>query len=124
MMVEMGLVGREPYFTILGDGTIFLTVILLSYDVRNFSGQTQCYLHRSDDGGSTWTTVHVEPAGLDPATDSTSTTRNILEMQDGSLLFGVCRRRPGLSNRYFFWRSHDRGRTWSERYQTHVVGLA
>ena len=124
LTVEMGLVGREPYFTILSDGTMFLTVTLTPYDIRNSGGYNQSYLHRSKDGGRTWTTLQAEPPGLDPTTATTSTTRNVLEMLDGSLLLGVGGAGLGLSHRDYFWRSHDRGKTWGDRYAAHIVGLA
>jgi hypothetical protein len=124
LTVEMGLVGREPYFTIIGDGNMFLTVTLTPSDVRNTGGYNQAWVHSSEDGGRTWTSVLAEPAGLDPSTAATSTTRNIPEMQDGSLLLGVGGRGLGLPNRDYFWRSHDRGRTWSERYPAQIAGLA
>ena len=53
LTAEMGLVGRESYFTILGDGTMFLTVTLTPSDVRNTRGYNQAWVHRSEDGGRT-----------------------------------------------------------------------
>ena len=123
LTADMGHLGREPYLTILTDGTMFLTVHTLSTDVRNPAGYSRSCVHRSEDGGRTWTTVLAQPDGIDPTTGSTVTTRNILEMHDGSLMLGVSGRGLGLSDSDYVWRSHDRGRSWSERDPIHVEGL-
>ena len=123
LTADIGLVGREPYFSILSDGTMFLTVTVFTNDVRNPAGYGQSYVYRSEDGGRTWTSMLAEPDGLDRTSASTVTTRNILEMHDGSLLLGVGGRGLGLSDSDYVWRSHDRGRSWSERYPIHVEGL-
>ncbi len=119
LTVDKGLRGREPYFTILSDGAILITVHFLADDARNTSGYTQSYVHRSGDGGKTWTTVQTQPEGC-KAGDCTCTTRNILEHHDGSLMLGVAARGTKGS---WIWRSFDRGKTWSEKHQTRVEGL-
>src|SRR5688572_26824342 len=43
---KLDLLGREPYLTVLKDGTIFITGHLLANDVRNKHGCTHGYLHR------------------------------------------------------------------------------
>src|SRR5581483_10391080 len=48
---KLDLLGREPYLTVLKDGTIFITGHLLANDVRNKFGYTHGYLHRSTDAG-------------------------------------------------------------------------
>ena len=50
------LLGREPYLTVLSDGTLFLTGHLLAADVRNPHGYTCGFIHRSTDRGLTWET--------------------------------------------------------------------
>jgi hypothetical protein len=40
----LDLLGREPYLTVLQDGTLFLTGHLLAQDVRNKQGYTHGYL--------------------------------------------------------------------------------
>jgi len=119
LTVKNGLLGREPYFTILSDGTMLLTVHFLAHDVRNPSGYCRSFVHRSDDGGETWTTVAAEPDGC-KAGDQVCTTRNILELPDGSLLMGLAAQ--GL-DRSFIWRSRDGGRTWPEKYRSTIEGL-
>jgi len=105
----LGLLGREPYLTILGDGTIFITVHLLANDVRNKDGYTYSFVHRSGDGGRTWTTTRIGPEGFATPAE-TQITRNVLELADGSLVLGASDNR-GTD---YLWRSRDRGRTWNK----------
>ncbi len=103
------LLGREPYLTVLKDGTVFLTGHLLANDVRNRYGYTHGYLHRSADGGRTWTSVRIESEGIRPKAANHS-SRNVLELADGTLLLGVDY--DGGEGPYLVWRSRDKGRTW------------
>ncbi|MFN0055772.1 MAG: sialidase family protein [Planctomycetales bacterium] len=104
------LLGREPYFTLLDDGTLLMTVHLLEQDVRNTLGYTHSYLHRSTDAGRTWTTTRIAVPDLPGAPEKAwiLTSRNILESETGTLILGVSA--PG--GRDFLWRSEDRGKTW------------
>ena len=43
------LLGREPYFSVLPDGTLFISVHLLGKDIRNEKGYVYSMLHRSVD---------------------------------------------------------------------------
>ncbi len=112
-----GLLGREPYFTVLRDGTVLMTVHFLSRDVRNPTGYTRSFVHRSVDGGRTWSTTVAEPEGMEPG-GSSCTTRTVLELDDGSLLLGV-----GSTGIPYLWRSRDGGATWSERHATVIEEL-
>lgn len=112
----LGLLGREPYLTILKDGTIFITVHLLANDVRNKDGYTYSFIHRSGDGGQTWTTTPVGPVGF-AAPAETQVTRNVLELADGTLVFGV----SDNKNVSYLWRSRDRGRTWDKSSRTQAL---
>jgi hypothetical protein len=103
----LDIVGREPYLTVLRDGTLFMTVHLLAQDIRNKDGFTHSYLHRSTDGGRTWTTIRIGPEGFPPKAE-TMTSRTVLELPDGALLLGVDAARGPA----FVWRSTDRGKTW------------
>ena len=118
LTTQHDLRGREPYFTILADGTIFITVHSHIMDVRNTTGYFCSYLHRSDDGGSTWSTTSCDPP--DARGEDGCTTRTIMELQDGSLLVGTSGRGH---DRSFIWRSYDRGKTWPEKYRCKVEGL-
>jgi hypothetical protein len=113
------LPGREPYLTVLEDGTLLMTVHLLPQDIRNKEGYTHCYVHRSQDGGRTWTTTRTQPEGVPPRTE-TVTSRNVLQLADGSLMLCVSGNRRGLD---FTWRSTDGGRTWAEKHRAKVEGV-
>lgn len=108
---KLDLLGREPYLTALKNGTLFITGHLLANDVRNEWGYTTGFLHRSTDGGKTWQTTRVESEQIKPKA-SNHTTRNVLEMADGSLLLGVDY--DGGGGPYFVWRSTDGGQTWDK----------
>jgi hypothetical protein len=119
LTITRGLLGREPYFTILSDGTVLMTVHFLINDVRNDTGYCRSFVHRSADGGETWETTAVEAPGMKPG-ESSCTTRNVLELKDGSLLVGVSA--PG-AGRNIIWRSRDGGKTWDETYPSTIEGL-
>lgn len=115
------LLGREPYFSVLKDGTLFLTVHLLEEDVRNTDGYIHSYVHRSTDGGATWSTLKIGAGDVPGAAPKTwtHTSRNILELRDGSLILGVS---AGSSIDYL-WRSKDKGRTWDKSLACKVRGF-
>ncbi len=106
---RLDLLGREPYLSILEDGTLFLTGHLLAGDVRNPYGYTCGFVHRSTDRGRSWESTRIASEGVKPGA-SNHTSRNVLECADGSLLIGVDY--DGGVGPYFTWRSTDRGRTW------------
>lgn len=106
---KLDLLGREPYLTVLRDGTIFITGHLLAQDVRNKYGYTHGYLHRSTDRGRSWETIRIPSEGIKPKASNHS-SRNVLEMPDGTLFLGVDY--DGAGGPYFFWRSRDKGKTW------------
>jgi hypothetical protein len=108
---KLDLLGREPYLTVLNDGTIFITGHLLADDVRNEWGYTCGFLHRSTDGGRTWQSTRIESEEIKPKA-SNHTTRNVLELADGTLLLGVDY--DGGGGPYFVWRSTDGGQTWDK----------
>jgi len=106
---KLALLGREPYLTVLPDGTIFITGHLLAQDVRNEWGYTCGFLHRSTDGGKSWESIRVESEEIKPGA-SNHTSRNVLRLADGSLILGVDF--GGGGGPYFVWRSKDDGQTW------------
>jgi hypothetical protein len=55
----LDLLGREPYLTVIKDGTIFMTGHLLAQDIRNTFGYTTGFLHRSTDRGKSWQTIRI-----------------------------------------------------------------
>ena len=112
--------GREPALSVTKDGTLFITAHLLGQDVRNKDGYTHSYLHRSSDGGRSWTTTRVEPEEFRPRTVGL-TTRNVLELADGSLLLGISEHAPKC--RSVMLRSTDGGRSWPETYTSHFTDV-
>lgn len=109
------LIGREPYFSVLKDGTLFITTHLLQNDIRNKEGYCYSYIHRSVDGGFSWDmkAIKSEDVGEDPKSPAL-TTRNILELKDGNLLFGVSGKKTNHT-----WLSKDKGETW-EKYRSSI----
>ena len=108
---KLDLLGREPYLTVLKDGTLFLTGHLLVNDIRNKHGYTHGYLHRSTDAGKTWESIRIESDGIKPKAANHS-TRNVLQREDGTLLLGVDY--DGGDGPYLMWRSTDNGKTWDK----------
>ena len=105
------LLGREPYLTVLADGTIFITGHLLAADTRNRWGYTCGFIHRSVDGGATWESTRIESEGVRPKASNHS-TRNVLPLADGTLLLGVDY--DGGVGPFLLWRSKDGGKTWDK----------
>jgi len=114
------LPGREPHFSVLHDGTVFLTARLLSPDDRNPEGYDHAAVYRSVDAGATWSTLPVLAQDLPGAAPraQTRTSRNILELQDGSLVMGV----SSASGADYLWRSFDQGETWDRSLPSQVRG--
>jgi len=116
---DLDVLGREPYLTVLRDGTVLITVHFLPKDVRNATSYTRSFVHRSEDGGLTWSTTVAEPPDLEEG-QSTCTTRNILELADGTLMLGVAGSGQGGC---YVWRSNDGGKTWNEKYPSQIEEL-
>ncbi|MFP6703840.1 MAG: sialidase family protein, partial [Planctomycetaceae bacterium] len=110
------IAGREPALSVTKDGTLFITAHLLGQDVRNKDGYTHSYLHRSKDRGQSWTSRRVEPEEFRPRTVGL-TTRNVLQLADGSLILGISEHAPNC--RSVMLRSTNGGQTWPETYQSH-----
>ena len=109
---KLDLLGREPYLTVLPDGTIFLTGHLLANDERNRWGYTCGLLHRSTDRGRTWETTRIESEEI-KAGASNHTSRNVIRLKDGTLLLGVDY--DGGGGPYLIWRSTDGGKSWNKK---------
>jgi hypothetical protein len=109
------LLGREPYFTLLKDGTLFITASFLSADYRNTLGYTYAIVYRSEDSGATWTSMPIlseNVLNVPPGTE-TVTSRNLIQLADGTLLLGV----GAGTNIDYLWRSQDEGLTWDKTLQ-------
>jgi len=108
--VSRNLPGREPYLTVLNSGVIFLTCSFLKDEERNFRKYPTNFIHRSADKGKTWTTMEVTSPRT-PEGTRFETTRNILELPDGTLLFIITSCNP-LGD--FILKSTDSGVTWHD----------
>jgi len=123
---ELDLLGREPYLTVLKDGTIFITGHLLHTDVRNTYDYIHGYVHRSTDDGRTWQSTRIPSEGIRPGTRGRS-ARNVLELADGTLMLGVDWADPpdrtSQAGPFFMWRSTDGGTTWDRSQECNPVGF-
>ena len=117
---KLELLGREPYLTVLKDGTVFITGHLLPQDVRNKYGYTHGYLHRSNDGGRSWQSTRIESEGIRPGKGN-HTSRNVAQLADGTLLLGVDY--DGGGGPYFVWRSTDGGKSWDKTTKCDPLGF-
>ena len=114
------LIGREHWLTLIDDGTpdgiLFTTCHLLANDTHNPDDYMHSYVNRSTDGGKTWTQTRIGPKGWSSPTTNTMATRNVVEMPDGKLLFGVADfNLPGTEA--YVWTSDDMGVTWQQSAQ-------
>jgi hypothetical protein len=105
------LIGREQWITCTREGTLFATCHLLANDIHNPDGYSHSYLHRSGDGGRTWERTRIGPDGFPPRA-STTLSRNVVELPDGSLLLGVGVNELERGQIAFVWSSRDGGKTW------------
>jgi hypothetical protein len=113
--VSLPLLGGEPYFTQLSDGTLFITTSFDPADSRNTEGYGYAILYRSEDGGGTWTSMPILSGDVPnvPARTETRTSRNLIELPDGTLLLGV----GAGTDIDYLWRSQDEGLTWDKTLQ-------
>ena len=114
------IAGKEPYLSVMSDGTVFITAHLVEQNVLNQDGYCYGLMHRSADRGRSWSTQRAQPQNTIPARYGYHdvTTRNVLELADGSLFFvasGVGRDANTV------WRSND-GVTWDLQYSAEVQG--
>ena len=101
-LVAMEVARGEPHLLTLSDGTLMAT---------GGGSVSTPYLHRSTDGGLTWTSL---PKTVAPSEGTWITTRNVLELADGSLMAGISQHK--LNSKSIIRRSFDGGRTWSQEY--------
>jgi len=106
--------GREPYLNLFSGDVLIITTHFLDSDVRNQTGHTTVYLHRSVDGGATWTSAHVDVDMIPDEVPYTYTSRNVIELSDGTYVLGVG---SGHGRDYLFT-SGDQGVSWQVRATT------
>ena len=129
------IIGHEQFPSITSDGTLFMSSHLMPRDTffPGGTGRHHSYLHRSEDGGRTWerTKVLLEGKLRESASEEagTETDRNVVELPDGTLLFGVSLGSgfpwfvdPRRSNVAYMWRSEDRGKTWDTSLRCEIHG--
>ena len=117
------IAGKEPYISVTRDGTIFITTHIVWQSIYNRESPAYCYgmLHRSEDGGKSWTSMRAEPDAIRPVPDYYNcTTRFPLELADGSLLLAASG--TGIDANTML-RSTDGGKTWPERFDCTVENL-
>ena len=118
-----GLIGREQVLTCTSRGTILATSLLLVRDANSLDDCITSWLHRSTDNGKTWQRIRATldgdlRNGIDPALGS-STSPNVLELPDGTLLMGVSTGTmhdwtSAASAVAYLWKSTDDGVTWDK----------
>jgi hypothetical protein len=123
---QLPVLGREQYFTVLRDGTLLTTSHLIKEDARNDQGDSYAIVHRSTDAGKSWTSLPIRRADLPPGEPGKPaddnwivTSRNVLELADGTLLLGVSTR----SANSYAWTSTDRGASWDASRLSQVRGF-
>lgn len=119
------IIGREQFLSSTSDGTLFMSAHILAADSAydGPKGSYHSYLHRSTTGGETWQRTRVRLEGEErrgvPETNGTTTDRNVVELSDGSLLFGVA---LDNSNVAYMWRSTDNAESWDRDRPCHILG--
>ena len=117
------MIGREQWLTCTSSGTLFASSHHLIQDITNEYGYVGSWLHRSTDGGETWertrATVDGELRCGVPEAEGSHTSRNVVELRDGTLLFGVSICNNDIA---YMWRSEDNGETWDKTGRAHIRG--
>ncbi|MDA0657780.1 MAG: exo-alpha-sialidase [Planctomycetota bacterium] len=115
------LLGRDPYLTVLSNGTLLVTAYLMPNDTGNTSQVPASYIHRSIDGGKRWTSMRINPPDVasSNAPFNVMTSRNVLELRDGTVLVGVSTN----SGSSAVWSSRDQGETWDKAAVNSVSGF-
>jgi hypothetical protein len=117
----LNVAGKEPYISVTKEGTLFITAHLIDRNIMNQSGYCYGLVHRSPDGGKSWFTTRAQPRIAIPTRYGYHdvTTRNVLQLNDGSLFFIA----SGLGrDANTVWRSSDGGETWDLQYESIVEG--
>jgi len=103
----------ENYMTTTRDGAVLMTFAGSWLDKSQ--GDFTSAIYRSDDGCHSWQSCG--PSGFRVG------TRNVLELSDGSLLWGHARLSANASEKDVLWGSTDGGRTWSKKYAARFEGM-
>ena len=118
------MIGREQWLTCTTGGILFASSHMLIPDTHNDTDHIISFLHRSTDGGQTWqrtrATIDGDMRCGAPEKTGSNVGRNVVEMPDGTLLFGVS---ATNSNVAYLWRSTDRGETWDRSLRVDIRGF-
>ncbi len=102
------LPGKEPYLNVLGD-VLIMTAHIYPPDIHAIPGRTTAWLHRSEDGGHSWTSQVLDIDRIPEKVEMTYSSRNIIQLDDGSYALGIgC----GKGRDYLFI-SNDQGKNWA-----------
>jgi hypothetical protein len=112
-LAEPPFLPSENYMTVLGKGTVLMT-FAGSWRGQGSSDRS-CAIYRSEDGCATW-----QHSGLP---GSSVGSRNVLELPDGSLLWGQSVSDSRAKDKDMVWRSFDGGRTWPGKYPARFDGM-
>ena len=116
---DLDFQGREPFLSVTRRGVLFAATLVLARVSDNTDGYDYCCLYRSDDGGKTWQETKLafdeslrslRKDGQRPDKARIGTTRNMLQLRDGTCVFGVASENGAAR----LWRSADAGRTWDK----------
>ena len=117
------MIAREHWLTCTSSGALFTSSHLLSFDVNSDFDYTTSWIHRSTDGGATW---QREQAVIEgdlrrglPIEMGTHTSRNVVELPDGTLLLGASINSSAIA---CMWKSSDDGVTWDKTGRAHIGG--
>ena len=116
-----GIHGREPFVTVLADGTLLMSAHILPQDINNEWGKGwYSFIYRSADEGLTWETLALGPKSW-PTQAAVATDRRAVKLPDGTVLLGVSSG-PQYDNRAAMWRSKDSGKTWDKSVECDTQG--
>ena len=111
--LKNGIIGaREPFVTVLRDGTLLMSAHILPGDPDNIMPtHWYSFIFRSTDEGHTWSSLVLGPKNW-PAKASVATDRRAVQLSDDTVLMGVSTGRPNV--RTAMWRSTNSGKTWDQ----------
>ena len=121
--IVQDMIGREQWLTATSGNVLFASSHILIPDINNHDGNIHSYLHRSVDRGRSWErtkcSIQEDKRHGVPQTFGTHTSRNVVELPDDTLLFGVG---IGMTNIAYLWQSHDAGETWDDSLRVGIQG--